>query len=124
MVYPIHHVPGRLRIKILQIKGRPEEATRFAARIESMRGVRAVAANAVTGSVVIHYDPRTTGHYAILAVLQADVSSRSVATPARKPQVQRTLLKPAAEKLGHRLARSIIETLLERSAMALIAGLV
>jgi Heavy metal associated domain 2 len=124
MVYPVHHVPGRLRIKILEIKGRPGEAARVAARIESIRGVRAVAANAVTGSVVIHYDARTTGHYAILAALQADVSSRPITAPATMPEVGGKLLRPITQKLGHRLASSIIEKVLERSAMALIAGLV
>jgi hypothetical protein len=116
MVEMVHQVPGRLRIRILGTKGNPGEAARVKARIESMRGVCAATVNAVTGSVVIHYDPRTTRVEAIAAGLQLDAVS-AAAMPGLAG------LKPVARRIGQRLARSLIETLLERSAMALIAAL-
>lgn len=110
MVQVVHHVPGRLRIRILRLKGSPGEAARVEAQIDSIRGVSNVAANAVTGSVVIHYDARGTRLEAIAAALQLD------ALRAPGPA------GPGASKIAQRVARSLLEALLERSAMALIAA--
>ena len=111
----VHHVPGRIRIRILSIKGSPEGAARVATSIKALRGVIEVAANAVTGSVVVNYDARVARLEAIMSVLQAALPPNPVAAPL-------TALNPMARKLGQRLAKSLVEALLERSAMALIAA--
>ena len=58
MSYYMHHVPGRLRVKTPFIKGKEEQALQVQGLIESLPGVRSASGNTVTGSLVIHYDPR------------------------------------------------------------------
>jgi Heavy metal associated domain 2 len=117
MVYPVHHVPGRLRVRILPIKGHPDKARLFAARMEALPGVRAVAANALTGSVVIHYDARLTSDSKMLAALGVETLTPAAAGSAR-------LLTPMARRICRSLAQAVMERALERGALALIGALI
>jgi hypothetical protein len=53
----VHRVEGRLRLRVHRIKNRPSWAASLEASLKTMSGVTAASANAVTGSVVIVYDP-------------------------------------------------------------------
>ena len=54
----VHAIDGRMRIRIADIKGRPAKARAVEATLRGMRGVLTVTASPVTGSVLIHHDPR------------------------------------------------------------------
>ena len=53
----VHQVPGRIRMKIPSAKGRPEELQSYKEVLSLIPGVEDVDINAVTGSVVLKYDP-------------------------------------------------------------------
>jgi copper chaperone CopZ len=57
MHYYVHNVPGRLRVKMPMIKNDLDRGEQVQAVLESLQGVNNVVMNAVTGSVVIRYDP-------------------------------------------------------------------
>jgi Heavy metal associated domain 2 len=52
-----HHIPGRLRIRIPEAKGRQDILREIAREVASAKGVSAVRPNPVVGSIVIQYDP-------------------------------------------------------------------
>ena len=66
-----HVLQGRLRIKVAGVKGSPEGAARVEARLASIDGVFAVAANPMTGSVLVQYDPATAQQGEIVEALRA-----------------------------------------------------
>ena len=70
MKYYVHDVPGRLRVKIPTIKGNAAEAEGIRDIVESMRGVKEVSINSVTGSVVVYYNPKSNDSRTILSRLK------------------------------------------------------
>jgi P-type Ca2+ transporter type 2C len=50
-------VPGRVRLRVRSVRGKPLLATRLADRLSGDAGVRDVRANSVTGSLLVSFDP-------------------------------------------------------------------
>lgn len=57
MGYYVHEVPGRMRIKIPDIKGNRALADELQCFLTDISGVESATANTVTGSVLITHDP-------------------------------------------------------------------
>jgi hypothetical protein len=53
----LHAVPGRLRIRIPNLKASTRLAAALESELERVEGIRSVEANPVTGNVLIVYDP-------------------------------------------------------------------
>jgi copper chaperone CopZ len=70
MTYYVHNVPGRLRVKIPSVKGRPMRIRQVREALEALEGIEGVTVNDVTGSVVVHYDEDFLGSRQILRALQ------------------------------------------------------
>jgi hypothetical protein len=66
----IHNVPGRLRIKIPALKQQPQRARRVEALFSNRKGIEMVAANELTGSLKIHYDPDLIEPERLLTILK------------------------------------------------------
>jgi hypothetical protein len=107
MVHAVHHVSGRLRIRNPAIKRSASAAARYCDVVRCLPGVRGAKASAVTGSVLIVYDTRITGHQELLTLLGA------------KP-MRAVLANKVAEKIG----QALVERMIEHSARALIAALI
>jgi Heavy metal associated domain 2 len=50
-----HAMPGRIRLKLQSVRGDPDRATAIEETLAAVEGVEGVAANSLTGSVVIEY---------------------------------------------------------------------
>jgi len=57
MHYFIHHVPGRLRVKLPALKGKHNRTEEIQALLNSRAGIRVIEVNQIAGCVVVHYDP-------------------------------------------------------------------
>lgn len=60
MADTIHHVPGRIRIRMAALRRDPRAAARVRQLIGACRGVLQVEANPITGSLLVRYDPQLT----------------------------------------------------------------
>lgn len=101
----IHHVPGRLRIRIPELKRNPAMADSLKTKLESTSGVRSVIANSLTGSVLIHYDCRVCDLDSIFQVVprQPHVEPRSRAVPPRfEASIANAIVWYAVEKAVER----------------------
>jgi hypothetical protein len=107
MIQAVHHVRGRLRIRHLGIKRDRREAERFCDLVRCFPGVYAASARPITGSVVVEYDWRLTGHEQLIQLLGA--------APLARPR--------QGEKLAEKLGQILVERLIEHSASALIGAL-
>jgi copper chaperone CopZ len=54
----IHHIPGRMRVKLPQMKGKSEALAKVKQSVCQMPGVTSVDTNTTTGSVLVNYDPK------------------------------------------------------------------
>ncbi len=69
MSYYLHETPGRLRIKIPELKRNPDRCRKVQYLTEDLVGVDSVSANVVTGSLVVNFDPNVTRSEEILRLL-------------------------------------------------------
>jgi hypothetical protein len=58
-----HHVAGRIRIKVPTAKGSKAVLHQIGESLTSVSGVAEIKTNAVTGSVLVHYDPPLRGDF-------------------------------------------------------------
>ena len=52
----IHHIPGRMRVKVPRLKGKAAALDRIKQSIAKLHGVTSVDTNSTTGSVLVNYD--------------------------------------------------------------------
>ncbi len=69
MGYYLHHVPGRLRVRTPQIKGNEKKALDAQSLLKAIQGIQSTVTNTVTGSIIVHYDPKTVDAEAITSIL-------------------------------------------------------
>jgi len=62
-----HAVPGRARLRVPGVRGKPLLATRLADRLSSDGGVHGVRASSVTGSLLVSFDPACLDVRALMA---------------------------------------------------------
>lgn len=52
----VHRLPGRLRLRLTELRNDPESLASIATRLRGLPGIQAVEANAVTGSLLLRYE--------------------------------------------------------------------
>jgi len=122
MAHYIHHIPGRLRVKTLVVKRNETQARLANETLEGTEGITAIDVNVVTGSIVINYDHRVGNGGAILDLLR----ERGYIThlPASKDAFVRPTEIGVAQRVTNVVVNKMVETVLERSALALIAAII
>lgn len=126
MIHPVHHVPGRLRLRMPAIKHSDHHADAVGRLLGQTDGVLRHAISPRTGSVVVHYAPGRCDPQQLIERLR-ELAPPPVANNAI------TLWQPAPpaagkadsllQRVGQSVATSLAEKLIERSAMALVAAL-
>jgi Heavy metal associated domain 2 len=122
----VHHVPGRLRVRIPSIKGNLAEASSLEKRIRAQRGVKNVQTSPLTGSVLVHYDPETAGvstlSQIVLCLAATEPFSRALPTTPHTAANRRTG-QQIATRVAAAVVRRVMEVAVERAAVTLIAAL-
>jgi hypothetical protein len=123
----LHHVPGRIRIKIPDIKGKPFYAQELEKKLQVISGVYLVSVNSLTGSVLAYYDERSTDACAITDVVSRETGvDLSGASPADK-YVDGALSKTGqmvGETIGKAALGIAIGQIFEGSPLALLAAVI
>lgn len=131
----IHQTYGRMRVRIASLKGNLPFCRVLVRDLSALPGVQRVAANDVTGSVVVHYDPGSLPSSTILRVFQRrQLLHNVIAFPNASPRplhlarpqnaqmeawvsdtvslasrtIFKTLLEAALQKTGQMLLRKIL----------------
>jgi hypothetical protein len=128
MLY-VHHVPGRLRVRSRQLKGDPQAAQALCVGLRSIAGVSEAVGNASTGSVTVKYDRR---HWTIDMVWKTLHREGIVASAVPAiAEIEKCRFEGAASngptatgKLVEAVVSVLVDKLMERSALALIAALI
>ncbi len=83
MTYYLHPTPGRVRVKIRDVKGSPHKAKRVEKLFESVEGVDSATLNVLTDSLGVNQDADSTG--------SETIGARTAAPTPRASRVPRPL---------------------------------
>jgi copper chaperone CopZ len=122
MTYYLHSVPGRLRVKIPQLRHRPAMAAAISEAL-SIDGIRDVKIKNLTGSVVVHYDPALLTDARILQTLEACGHFDRSRTISCDTQLQAASSK-VAEKCGRAVFGWAVGRALEANGLGLLAAFI
>jgi len=118
MSHYIHHVPGRLRVKSPALKRNEREAAQTRAYLDQLHGVHSAEVNTVTGSILIHYDTQRVAAQTLINTL------RSLGHVQPEHGHAMHYQGPGlGQKLSDAVVNKLVETVLERSATALVAAI-
>jgi copper chaperone CopZ len=117
----LHHVPGRLRIKVNQFQCDGERARRAVALLQATDGVEEVRINPRAGSLTVLYDPGARSHTELLAALQQAgcLNLAGLPAPPRAGAVQSSRRTDLAGTFG----KALVGALAQRTATRLIGAL-
>jgi cation transport ATPase len=91
-----HHLPGRLRLGVATLAGNQQLAARLDEKLDQLDGVHQVQASAVTGSLLIEYDPATVDEATlanqVFGIINPGVDSSATGIPADPSLFQVTVL--------------------------------
>ena len=123
MGYYLHSVPGRLRVKIPQLRNNTGRCQEVQALLLGLEGVQDVEANCLTGSVLVRYDTDFISAESIVTALENErhfLSSQA----ADNTQYITKAVTNAGESVGKAVFGWAIGKALERSAFGLLSALI
>jgi hypothetical protein len=127
----VHHVPGRVRIKSKAFKNNEENVALARSLFKDLAGVRAIELNGLTGSLLVRYDKSLLSSSKILGLLVANGFISHLPDLERRPAPRRIAanlrdhaIRNLLAALPRIIADAVIEKLLQRAALALVAAIV
>ncbi len=122
MKYYVHHVPGRLRVKIPQIQHKPKMTARIR-HILNHPGVDSIRIKNTTGSVLVIYDPDMVNPNDLLDSLTENGLFDRRLSISIDEQLQKAAQK-TVQKAGKLLFGWTVGKALEASGLGLLAALI
>lgn len=121
-----HATPGRLRVRVTNLKNRLKTAKSLEVLLMSEPGVKHVRANHVTGNVLVVFDERITYHKAILAAL-ANIGHRPLickrTDACAEAEAEADAICELGVTIGKRIARMAIKQALMGSPALILLDL-
>lgn len=112
MAAHFHSVPGRLRVHVPRVKGNVIAAREIETSISRLQGVARVESRELTGSVVVHYDPRAVDTSALLA--EIGITAQPTRVLVKTSAAANTTSLPA--KVTGKIARAVVWYIIEKAA--------
>ena len=122
MKYYVHHIPGRLRVRIPSLKKDPRKIEDIKAILQ-INGIQKTRVNPLTGSVVINYDPDILTSRYLLDVLKTSGYFREDQIFTLDTQIEMASNR-AAKKVGRAIFGWAIGRVLESNGLSLIAAFI
>ena len=121
--YYIHDICGRLRVKIPLIKRNPIAASDARHLLEQIRGTQSITVNPMTGSIVIHYDPKAINSQVLLKKLYEAGYIEPFKAMTRDQYIYTAVIKTGGI-IWNALAIALLQRILKRSALSWITALI
>jgi copper chaperone CopZ len=123
MTHYVHHVPGRLRVKTPMLKRQELRAREVKSYLQNIVGVLEVEISTVTGSAVIKYDPSQVNSMVLLNSVR-DLGLVHPEHASRHHGGMTNAGSPLANTVANTFFNKLVETAIEKSAIALIAAVI
>ncbi len=114
----IHHLPGRLRVRVPGLKGNPAGALEIVDGLTALDGVTGAEVNPITGSVLIRYDATIANGSECLKLLRIPSFAKVEHSRAR------VLGGKMAGAVTWYLIEKAFERVVERSVPLMLAALI
>lgn len=108
----VHHVPGRLRVRIPELKHCAAKAVALRSELSAIPGITEVECHVVTGSVIVYYKPESTDLRPVRTLLGCEQTDK-------RPMPVETR---GSSKLTRAIVMFAVEKTIERAVPALIAS--
>jgi copper chaperone CopZ len=122
MEYYVHHVPGRLRVRLPEIRHNAKKAADVK-RLLDIYGVDHLKVNHLTGSIVVTFDTSAASAEQLLSILQENGLYDNTRTVSCDDKIQRASNK-AASKFGRAAFGYAVSKALEASGFPILAALI
>jgi hypothetical protein len=122
-----HSVPGRLRVHVVGLRGRAGIADEVRAAVLAIPGVSNATANAVTGSVIVSYDPQRLSVSELwdeLKVRIGPICSRFEPVAEYRAPLADAPNRSRVDAVMDAALAAVLERLFERSALALVRAVI
>jgi hypothetical protein len=123
MTYYIHHTPGRLRVRIPDVKGNPHKGKRVEKLFTDVKGIDRINLNALTGSLVVNYDTDMMGSEAILKILKENDYFDDARAITNEEYIQTSVSK-AGKTVSKALFGWVVGKAIEDTGFAILAALI
>lgn len=123
MSYYLHHVPGRMRVKIPLLKNSPATASELQQHLQELDGIEQVLVNTVTGSVLIYYNRDTVGSDQLIQVFK-DLDYFDESKAISHDNYIRDAVSKTTLKIGKAVFGWAVGKTLEDKGLALLAALI
>ena len=123
MSYYYHNVPGRLRVKIPTLKGRPARIKGVEDLLLNLDGAEIIKTNPLTGSVVINYDPDLLDAQQIIQIL-IDHQYFDEAHAITHDELVQSAAAKAGFKIGKVIFGWAVSKTLEASGLSMLAAII
>ena len=123
MSYYYHNVPGRLRVKIPMLLNSPSKGRCIEQLIAPHRGIEQIKVNALTGSMIVFYDPDLVQGEQIIGILVENGYFDNSEAISHDDHVKQAVAKAGA-KLGQAAFGWVIGKTLEAYGFSLLAALI
>ena len=121
MSHYIHHIPGRLRFKFVQLKNQPARARMVESAIWKLIGVTSVEVSILSGSLLIRYEATGAEREKLLASLERTMMQIGLTSGSTTPAFSTASHLPApAGVITDKLLDMLMQKCIERSALALL----
>src|SRR6202163_595108 len=111
MIGEIHHVRGRLRVRMPELKRNEAKAQALQHAIAAERGIRSVEVNLLTGSLLVYFDPKLISAEDVLATIGNPVRPQA-GRPGLQAKIAGAMWWWAIEKVVERSIPLVIRALL------------
>jgi Heavy metal associated domain 2 len=123
MNYYFHNVPGRLRVKIPTLKGRPAGIKAVEDILLNLAGTERLKTNSLTGSVVINYDPDLLNAQQIIQLL-IDHQYFDASNAITHDELVQNAAAEAGFKIGKMLIGWAVGKTLETNGLSMLAAII
>jgi hypothetical protein len=123
MSYYFHNVPGRLRVKIPILKGRPAGIKAVEDLLLNLAGTEHLKTNPLTGSVVVIYDPDLLSAQQIIQVL-TDHQYFDESSAITHDELVQNAAAEAGFKIGKMIVGWAVGKTLEANGLSMLAEII
>ncbi len=106
----VHSVPGRLRVRLYNVRKNPGAAEKIKNCLLDIRGIRSVDVSTLTGSVTINYDANVLSASDLLAFLNGQGFLDLTETPAANRNNEETY-----DKITNAAAKALVGLAIDRA---------
>lgn len=123
MSYYLHSVPGRLRVKVPQLRNNAQRCQKVQDLLMALAGVQDVEVNCLTGSVLVCYDDEVLNDTSIILFLEEEnLFDMSLAKDAS--QHIKKMSVSAGETVGRFVFSWALGKALQRGGFSLLAAII